>query len=292
MNSVYILSIATYSLLTISIIFLWSINYRKLWILFFLLSILTGFFAERIVFIGLLQTIGFSALISIYYSGKFKNFKKAFLALAIVLWGLILSHHFSPGFTNWKIVSEIKLSPDSIPYSFYLNFDKGIVGLFLLLFIPNLIHNKNELKSMVATLIPIFLLGSFLVLLFSFLLGYIYWDPKFPDFFSIWALKMLFFTCLPEELIFRGFIQRELASNWKKFSWGPLASLTTSSFLFGLDHFAGGLKYIFLAFIAGFFYGWVYQKTNRIESSVLFHFLLNTFHILGFSYPALESAFG
>ncbi len=292
MNSAYILSIATYSLLTISIIFLWFINYRKWWIVFFLLSTIIGLVSGRIALLGLLNIVGFGALIFFYYSRNYKSLIKTFLAFVIVLWGLILSHHFSPGFFNWKIVSETKLSPDSIPYSFYLNFDKGIVGLFLLLIIPNLIHKTKELKSMVTTISPIFLIGSFLVLILSFLLGYIKWDPKFPDFFVIWALKMFFFTCLPEELIFRGFIQRELSSYWKNFSWGPLASLTISSFLFGLDHFAGGPKYIFLAFIAGFFYGWVYQKTNRIESSVLFHFLLNTFHILGFSYPALESAFG
>ena len=40
------------------------------------------------------------------------------------------------------------------------------------------------------------------------------------------------------------------------------------------------------ATIAGIGYGWVFWRTNRIEASILSHFLLNAAHILCFTYPA------
>jgi membrane protease YdiL (CAAX protease family) len=58
-----------------------------------------------------------------------------------------------------------------------------------------------------------------------------------------------------------------------------------SSLLFGLAHFGGGFEYIFLAFIAGLFYGAVYLKTNKIESAILLHFFINFAHLLLLSYP-------
>jgi membrane protease YdiL (CAAX protease family) len=44
---------------------------------------------------------------------------------------------------------------------------------------------------------------------------------------------------------------------------------------------------VILSTIAGVGYGWVFGRTNRIEASILTHFLVNTAHIVGFTYPAL-----
>jgi len=41
-----------------------------------------------------------------------------------------------------------------------------------------------------------------------------------------------------------------------------------------------------LATIAGIGYGGIYWRTNRIEASIFAHFLVNTTHILCFTYPA------
>ncbi len=46
---------------------------------------------------------------------------------------------------------------------------------------------------------------------------------------------------------------------------------------------------IVLATIAGVGYGWMFWRTNRIEASILAHFLVNTTHILCFTYPALSN---
>ena len=42
---------------------------------------------------------------------------------------------------------------------------------------------------------------------------------------------------------------------------------------------------ILFAGTAGLFYGYTYQKTKRIEASMLVHFCLNMVHFLMFTYP-------
>ena len=100
-------------------------------------------------------------------------------------------------------------------------------------------------------------------------------------------MNNLFFVCVAEESFFRGLIQGGLANlapsifPWK---WLPLV---VSSSLFGLNHYEGGLPYILLAAFAGTFYGYIYRKTNKIQSSIFVHFGLNLTHFLLFSYPSM-----
>ena len=65
-----------------------------------------------------------------------------------------------------------------------------------------------------------------------------------------------------------------------------IAGLVMAAVVFGLAHYAGGVWSIVLATIAGVGYGWIFWRTNRIEASILTHFLVNTTHILCFTYPA------
>ena len=64
------------------------------------------------------------------------------------------------------------------------------------------------------------------------------------------------------------------------------AGLLIAAVLFGVAHYAGGVSAVVLATIAGIGYGWIYWRTSRIEASILAHVLLNTTHILFFTYPA------
>ena len=65
-----------------------------------------------------------------------------------------------------------------------------------------------------------------------------------------------------------------------------IAVLAIAGVVFGLAHYAGGVWSVVLATIAGIGYGWIFWRTNRIEASILAHFLVNTTHILCFTYPA------
>jgi uncharacterized protein len=85
------------------------------------------------------------------------------------------------------------------------------------------------------------------------------------------SLGILFFTAWPEEFLFRGLLQNMLA----RASNSELAGWWTASILFGLSHMTNmdfpNWKYVILASIAGFFYGWTWRKTGSIFASALVH---------------------
>ena len=89
----------------------------------------------------------------------------------------------------------------------------------------------------------------------------------------------LFFTvALPEELFFRGILLRGLDKLASK-KWIPLV---VSSIAFGLMHWNNvddlsmQITYVFLATIAGLFYGWVYIKSGySLFAAILTHTLVD-----------------
>lgn len=205
-----------------------------------------------------------------------------FLILAV-----LMVNHLAPGFNNLRIFENVRFSADSKPFTMYLNFDKTIVGTFILLFFLNKRREHSVSKGFLLSA------GRTLIALLSFLIPialfiqYVRIDLKLPDLAWIWALNNLFFVCFAEEAFFRGFLQKGLTSFLPKTQSMSTLSVVLASAMFGLAHFKGGASYIALAAIAGLFYGYVYQKTDRIESSILVHFGLNAFHFLCLSYPAL-----
>ncbi len=120
-------------------------------------------------------------------------------------------------------------------------------------------------------------------------IGYLTWQPKWVPLFCVWAPVNLFFVCLSEEAVFRGFIQRELAAALRGTRAGNVIAIAVSAGLFGLAHFGGGVSYVVLATAAGLGYAIVYHRTRSIEMSMLAHFALNTVHFLLFTYPALQN---
>jgi hypothetical protein len=98
------------------------------------------------------------------------------------------------------------------------------------------------------------------------------------------AMGILFFTAWPEEFLFRGLLQNCLTRAMNSDLGGWIAA----SVLFGFSHITNGgfpnWRYVLLASIAGFFYGWTWRRTNSIFASalvhasvdVLWHFLFRT----------------
>jgi len=102
--------------------------------------------------------------------------------------------------------------------------------------------------------------------------------------FPALAIAILLFTAWPEEFLFRGLLQNMLA----RASKNEFAGWWTASLLFGFSHITNGgfpnWRYVILASIAGFFYGWTWRRTGSIFASaivhaavdVLWHFLFRT----------------
>ncbi len=133
-----------------------------------------------------------------------------------------------------------------------------------------------------------FILASFLVFAcIAVPLGtrihFIQFEPQWSElrFLPLTALGILFFTAWPEEFLFRGLLQNMLSRAWNS----DLAGWWTASILFGFSHITNlgfpNWRYVLLASIAGFFYGWTWRKTGSIFASALVHAAVDiTWHFL------------
>ena len=283
------LSLISYLFLLVSIISLWIKQDTKVWGTIAALALVCGVLAQRISALGVITIITLALLyFTVDRDGIKLPIRMTAGALAIVL-SVSLAMHVIPGFNNWKIVNNIYLSETSQPYSMYLNMDKTFIGLFILGLSFPLCKSFKEWASVVQSTLPILLIGLIVLVCISSIANYTNLDYKFPDMFFVWALNNLFFTCVAEEAFFRGFLQRNLSRKLQENRYGNILTLITVSILFGLAHFAGGLKYIMLASVAGMVYGYAYQRTQRIEASIICHFTVNTFHLIFLTYPALAN---
>jgi uncharacterized protein len=205
--------------------------------------------------------------------------------------GLFL--HVMPGIDNPRVVTDVVLGPGAMPYTKYLNFDKGMAGLFLLgLYAPDRPAQDEGVRH-----IPGFLWRFALVVIVAMVMslarGYVRWDPKLPSWWPMWVWSMIFLTALPEEAAFRGVAQTWIAQRLVSTSPTTETTATTVAIifagaLFGLAHIAGGPAYVLLALVAGIGYGWVYASTRSIGLAIATHAGLNTIHFFLFTYPALS----
>jgi uncharacterized protein len=95
------------------------------------------------------------------------------------------------------------------------------------------------------------------------------------------VIGILFFTAWPEEFLFRGVLQNILSRTFKN-QW---AGLAVASVAFGFAHIFHApfpnWKYVFLAAIAGLFYGRTWIKTGSLFPGAIVHALVDIlWHIL------------
>ena len=281
----------TYVWLSLAIVWLWlppQITAREPWSRFGVSGAWLMLAIGHAHAVGIVSVVGIVAiaafgLLCYAYSRDTSSGLNALLALATIVFALVLMAHIVAGFSNTLIVRDAILTPGAVPYTLHMNFDKGQIGLFLLAFGPPLIASRTDWMSMLKTAVPGALALIVVLMACALLIGQIRFEPKWPALLPIWLWSNLLFTCAAEEALFRGVIQRQLQKSIR-----PAAGLIVAAIVFGAAHYAGGLWSVVLATIAGVGYGWVFWRTNRIEASILTHFLVNTAHILGFTYPALR----
>lgn len=75
----------------------------------------------------------------------------------------------------------------------------------------------------------------------------------------------LFFTCMAEEALFRGYLQQRL-SQWLS-AW---PALIITALIFGTAHLAGGMWMVMFATLAGLIYGLDVEWSAVGADSVLF----------------------
>lgn len=198
---------------------------------------------------------------------------------------IALVHHIFSGFNNVLIWDQQVVKTGSAPFTLYYNIDKPWIGLVLLTTsVPLLKTSRQWAASLGKSVAPIAIMLS-TIFAAGLLSGFVRWQPEWPQ-LGIWfLLNNLIFTAVAEEAFFRGFIQRHVSEYLVARSLNPFIGIVFASLLFGAAHYAGGIVYVGLASLAGFFYGWVYHRSGSIEMAVLSHWLLNASHFVLFSYP-------
>lgn len=256
------------------------------WTLLFAASIVAGLSANflqwpAVASLGLLAVAAWS-------SSRLNNpALRRIATLAAIALALGLALHLLPGFKNPIVIKAATFSPDSTPFTQQANFDKGAAGLLMLaLMVPRI----GSLKDMRSSLKPVLLcavLTVAIVMAAAYLVGYVRWNPKWPSVALTFLVVNLLFTCVAEEVFFRGVIQEKLASAFRRSTLSVWLPITISTIMFAIAHFGGGLVYVCLAGIAGLGYSIAYALTRRIEAPVLTHFAVNLVHFVGFTYPAI-----
>lgn len=257
-----------------------AIFQKKVWVGFLAVSL------SLAVFFGVLDWLGlgifFAGLGLSIFARNLASLPALLMHALIILWCIALGAHLFPGFNNAQVLDAVKASPNSTAFSMYLNMDKPLVVFALIVLFPEMLGKKVVIHSKTVFLVSVAALG--LLPWVGMLLGLVSFEISFPDWIYLFAFNNLIFTCVAEEVFFRGYLQNKLLI------YGKWVALGGSSLLFGIAHFSGGIEYILLATIAGVCFGLIYWATGRLYLAVLAHFLFNLYHLIGFTYPLAASS--
>jgi len=112
----------------------------------------------------------------------------------------------------------------------------------------------------------------------GFALRFLGWHPRWRGITAFAAdyVTIFLFIAVAEELFFRGLLQNLLEPSLGSRYWAQ----ALASALFGLTHIrhapAPNWRYVILATIAGWFYGWAYRKHRNLMASATTHAFVDT----------------
>ncbi len=290
----------TYLLLTLAILGLWTGRTstsaplrHAFWAVPFLLALGSALTTGIVEPIAIIWIATFAGAVHLFARKTLPRGPRTIAAFVLIALAAGLMSHQLPGFNNPRVLDGVRFTADALPFRLHLNFDKTIVGLFLLAWLHARVTRAADWRTMALRAAPV-AAGTIVALLaVSLIAGYVRFAPKLPPETALFLWVNLCFTCVAEEALFRGFIQRQLAARWLHVRHGSWLALGLAAALFGFAHAAGGPAYVALSTLAGVGYGWAYLRSGgRIEASILTHFAVNAVHFIGFTYPALQHPTG
>jgi len=279
-------SMMMYFFLAISVVSLWIPKIKNIWIVFYAIALLFGYFDERINETGLASIFLLGISCYVFSREPEGTFLKILSFFLIFIFGMAAHTHLIPGFSNWKMLSGVQISENGYPFNLYLNAEKITLGIFILISQVSLCQTVEDWRTAVGYGVGVALMASGAMMLLSYGLHYVRWDPKISLYILIWIPTNLLFVCVAEEAFFRSFVQQNFRLAFPSLPMREDISVLIAALLFGLVHYTGGPANIFLASIAGIFYGAAFLASRKIEASIIAHFLVNLTHFLFFTYPA------
>ncbi|KAB5495873.1 CPBP family intramembrane metalloprotease [Serratia sp. RJAL6] len=240
---------------------------------------------------GVLTPLSLGCLLAIVALAGLRHYFRAQRNLAIALEGLVIAGcvalflHLVPGIHNQLMIDGEKAGPLSAPFTMYYNFDKAMVPFLLFACLPTLFSAErggNGGNGGKAGWIALLLAVPALLLL-AVALGGLKIELHAPAWILPFVMANLFFVCMAEEALFRGYLQQRL-SQWL----GAWPALIVAALVFGAAHLAGGMLMVIFATLAGVIYGLAWMWSGRLWVPILFHFGLNLTHLLFFTYPLYQ----
>ena len=286
--------ILTFILLGLAVLALWLPSdaaapwwCRQAWLMLLAAAALSGLVSGVVGPAGCVAGVALLVFAWVHYDQRLPGWIRVAGGWLLLALAVALMMHRVPGFANPKVIDAVRFTADARPFSLYLNFDKTLIGLAVVGLGMSRPRRFREWGGVLRVAFPAAAVLAAVLIGLSLAAGYVRWAPKVPPETGLWVAVNLAFVCLAEEALFRGFIQGELQGLLRPYRFGRPAALVVAALAFGAAHAAGGATYVALASIAGLGYGWVYQRTGRIEAPILVHGFVNTVHFLGFTYPAL-----
>lgn len=196
----------------------------------------------------------------------------------LILACLVLGFDLMPGATRLTVAYNVQTGSGSIPFDYQIGLAKPLIFFMLLFALPGFLKPvaKQNFRYWVAALIT--LSGLFA---FASLARILQLEFSIPNWLPIFLIGNLLLTCLPEEALFRGYIQRGLSGRV-----GAWPAILIASIVFGISHIGSGVDFMVLASLAGLAFGLVYQFSGGLRSAVFLHFGFNIVHLVFFTYPA------
>lgn len=225
-----------------------------------------------------------SGLVIAYFTAQQHNKLLIYIGhSAVILWLIGLVLHLYPGINNLLVLDQVASGPLSRPFTLYFNIDKPMLIFALLLLVPNIVSNNqyNWRSFSLSRYQKSIICGGLITLpLLAWALNLVQPELTLPSWWWIFAMNNLIFTCVAEEVLFRGYIQGFLCQRLT-----PSIAIIIASILFGLAHFSGGPLFIIIATLAGILYGLSYYWTRKITIAIVVHFAFNLLHLVFFTYP-------
>ncbi len=253
---------------------LWVHRSAWLWGAFLIISYILAFQTDVVQPFSIIP-IGLLFVLFLVFRRPLVPFTRFVLIIITVLIAAGLNFHWIPGFSNWHVSGNL-----------WINYDKPFMGLFVLTFLLPLLRSPEEWYRMFLKAAPMTLAAVFILALLALSSGTVDWQFKIPSHFLIRVASNLFLVTIPEEAFFRGFVQAEIFKSLGPGPKGHIGAVVGASLLFTLFHvgWTASAAMLGFVFLAGLFYGAIFQFVKAIEGSILCHFCVNLLHMTLFTY--------
>lgn len=221
----------------------------------------------------------------LFFKTKLTHYKRFFVGLVCFALSQVMLWRLVPGLDNFY-VGNMTLKEGSIPLTLWWNIDKPLLSILILGLVPFSKLTLQKWRTVTVQSFPIITLCALCLIPLALLSQMIRWSPGLPAMAGQLLIRNLIFVVIAEEIFYRFFLQNalyDLARHFKLSPWWALAAITLLFAVCG--HASGGPLYAAFAGIAGFFYGYAYHTTKRIEAAIIVHFSINVLHMLLFTYP-------